>query len=201
MNDRGSATIWAAWAIAALAALGGLVLTIGSVASARHRANSAADLSALAAAAYGPWGEEHACGLARWVTDRMAVRLVVCQMSGWEAHVEVRAAVSGLGEITARARAGPVGSLGPGGEIRGQVAGSGRPRAVSGITGEPNSVGERYRRPVDVRPEHHLAFARRSLPTSCRQTVTWWPSCAVKSDVGRGRRPVCKEASTQDVGD
>jgi secretion/DNA translocation related TadE-like protein len=116
MNDRGSATIWAAWAIAALAALGGLVLTIGSVASARHRANSAADLSALAAAAYGPWGEEHACGLARWVTDRMAVRLVVCQMSGWEAHVEVRAAVSGLGEITARARAGPVGSLGPGGE-------------------------------------------------------------------------------------
>lgn len=201
MNDRGSATVWVAWAVAGLAAVAGLVLVIGAVASARHRANSAADLSALAAAAYGTWGEEHACGLARWVTDRMAVRLVECRMSGWEAHVEVRAAVNGLGEITARARAGPVVSMSPAEEVSGQDTGSGRPGAVSGITGEPNSIGERYRRPVDVRPVHHAAFARRSLPTSCRQTVTRWPSRAVKSFAGRGRRPVCKEARTQDVGD
>ena len=106
-KDAGLATIWAAWTVAALVALGGLVLTIGAVASARHRANSAADLAALAAAAYGPWGEEHACGLARWVTDRMSVRLTVCQLTGWVVRVEVVAAVSGLGQVTARARAGP----------------------------------------------------------------------------------------------
>jgi secretion/DNA translocation related TadE-like protein len=82
----------------------------GAVAAARHRAGSAADLGALAAAAYGPWGEQYACGLARWVTERMEVRLVRCSMSGWEVRVEVAAAVSGLGDVTARARAGPVGS-------------------------------------------------------------------------------------------
>jgi secretion/DNA translocation related TadE-like protein len=110
VNDHGLATVWAAWAIAALVALGGLVLAIGAVASARHRANSAADLSALAAAAYGRWGEEYACGLARWVAERMSVRLAVCRISGWVVQVEVVAAVSGLGQVTARARAGPVDS-------------------------------------------------------------------------------------------
>jgi secretion/DNA translocation related TadE-like protein len=107
-GDSGLATIWAAWAIAALVALGGLVLAIGAVASARHRANSAADLASLAAAAYGLWGEEYACGLARWVAERMSVRLTACQLSGWVVRVEVVAAVSGLGHVTARARAGPV---------------------------------------------------------------------------------------------
>jgi secretion/DNA translocation related TadE-like protein len=104
------ATVWAAWLIAGLAVLTGLVVVLGAVASARHRAGSAADLSALAAAAYGPWGEEYACGLARWVSERMEVRLVECRLKGWEVRVEVAAAVSGLGHVTARARAGPVGS-------------------------------------------------------------------------------------------
>jgi secretion/DNA translocation related TadE-like protein len=107
MNDRGVATVWAAWLVAGLAALVGLVATVGAVAVARHRADSAADLSALAAAAYGPWGEEYACGLARWVSERMEVRLAGCRMSGWEVRVEVVAAVNGLGHVTAHARAGP----------------------------------------------------------------------------------------------
>jgi secretion/DNA translocation related TadE-like protein len=126
MNDQGSATVWAVGVIAALAAITGLVVAIGSVTSARHRATSAADLSALAAAAYAPWGEEHACGLARWVSERMAVRLVECRLNGWVVRVEVRAAISGLGAITARAGAGPVDSMSPAEETGRSGTGNGR---------------------------------------------------------------------------
>jgi secretion/DNA translocation related TadE-like protein len=108
MNDSGGATVWAACAIAAVVAFGVALMAIGAVASARHRANSAADLAALAAAAYGPWGEEYACGQASWVTEQMNLQLTECGMTGWVARVEVAAAISGLGRITARAKAGPV---------------------------------------------------------------------------------------------
>ncbi|RSM75496.1 hypothetical protein DMH04_37840 [Kibdelosporangium aridum] len=171
-TDDGAATVWAAFVVAALVMIFGLMLMIGAVASARHRANSAADLSALAAAAYGPWGEQVACGQARWVVDRMEMRLRECRMNGWVARVEVITMVVGLGEITARATAGPVAEMSPAEENTGSIAGSGRPRAVSGITDGSGRVGERYRRPVDVRQERRAGFTRRSLPTSCRQTVT-----------------------------
>ncbi|MEV4311135.1 Rv3654c family TadE-like protein [Actinocrispum sp. NPDC049592] len=107
-GDRGVATVWTAWVVAGIAALVGAIVGVGMVASVRHRAESAADLGALAAASYGPWGEEYACGLARWVAEGMGVRLTSCRMEGWEAWVEVAGAVSGLGTVTARARAGPV---------------------------------------------------------------------------------------------
>jgi secretion/DNA translocation related TadE-like protein len=107
VNDRGLAMVWTAGAIAGLMVPFALLVAVGAVASARHRANGAADLSALAAAAYGPWGEEYACGLAQWVSERMEVRLTGCRMTGWTVQVEVIAAVSGLGHVTARARAGP----------------------------------------------------------------------------------------------
>jgi secretion/DNA translocation related TadE-like protein len=107
VNDSGAATVWAACVIAALMALGVALMAVGAVASARHRANSAADLAALAAAAYGPWGEEYACGQASWVVDQMNLRLSECRMTGWTVRVEVAAAISGLGRITARAKAGP----------------------------------------------------------------------------------------------
>lgn len=171
-TDDGAATVWAAFAVAALVMIFGLMLVIGAAASARHRAHSAADLSALAAAAYGPWGEQVACGQARWVVERMRMRLGDCRISGWVAHVEVTTTVSGLGQITARAVAGPVAKMSPAEENAVSIAGSGRPRAVSGITGGSGRVGERYRRPVDVRLERRSAFTRRSLPTSCRQGVT-----------------------------
>jgi secretion/DNA translocation related TadE-like protein len=127
MNDEGAATIWAASLIAVMMAVAGSVLVFGAVVSARHRAASAADLAALAAAAYGPWGEEYACGRARWVTDRMGMRLVECRMSGWVARVEVAGAISGLADVTARARAGPPENHGRAEENTGPGAGSGRP--------------------------------------------------------------------------
>ncbi|ONI79024.1 hypothetical protein ALI144C_29520 [Actinosynnema sp. ALI-1.44] len=108
--DRGAATVVVAFAVAMLMLIAGSVFMIGAVASARHRADSAADLSALAAAASWPWGEEIACDQAQWVVERMRMRLDECRMNGQAVHVVVIAPVSGLGQITARATAGPVGA-------------------------------------------------------------------------------------------
>jgi secretion/DNA translocation related TadE-like protein len=103
------ATLWTACLLAGLAVLTAVLMSLAAVIVARHRAEAAADLSALAAAAYGPWGEEYACAQARWVTEKMEVSLVGCSMGGWDVDVQVAASVAGLGSVTGRARAGPAG--------------------------------------------------------------------------------------------
>lgn len=171
-SDKGAVAVLVALVLGLLVLVVGFVLVIGSVASARHRADSAADLSALAAAASWPWGEELACDQARWVVDRMRMRLDECRVNGQTAHVVVTATVSGLGRITARAAAGPVAEMSPA-EVDGRpTAGNGRPSATNGVTPGSTMRGERYRRPVEVRRERPAAFTRRSLSTSCRQGVT-----------------------------
>ncbi|MGH3761302.1 Rv3654c family TadE-like protein [Actinophytocola sp.] len=111
-RDRGAATVWAAGAIAALLAITTLVVWLGAAAATRHRATSAADMAALAAAGVAVEGERVACGKARWVTDRMEVGLRSCGLDGSEARVEVVAeppgVLAGFGPAEARARAGPV---------------------------------------------------------------------------------------------
>ena len=111
-RDRGVATIWAAGAIAAILVLTMLVVSIGAAAATRHRAESAADLAALAAAGAAVEGERVACEKARWVSDRMGVELRSCRLDGWDARIEVVAVpsgvLSGFGPAKARARAGPV---------------------------------------------------------------------------------------------
>lgn len=111
-RDRGAATMLVAGAIAAVTTLMLVVLWLGVAVVTRHRAESAADLAALAAAGAATSGERAACDKARWVTDRMAVELRSCQLDGWDALVEVVAvppgALSGFGSAAARARAGPV---------------------------------------------------------------------------------------------
>jgi secretion/DNA translocation related TadE-like protein len=96
---------------AAAAVLSGLLLFASAVVT-RHRAESAADLAALAAAATAVAGEDQACEEARWVTQQMDVDLRSCRLSGWDALVEVAAkppaALSLFGPAAARARAGPV---------------------------------------------------------------------------------------------
>jgi secretion/DNA translocation related TadE-like protein len=74
----------------------------------RHRAESAADLAALAAAVVAVQGEQRACAEARWVAERMDTVLRSCRLSGWDALVDVEAAFEGFGSAAARARAGPV---------------------------------------------------------------------------------------------
>lgn len=108
-DDRGSATVWAVGAIAALLVVAGLLFTLGSAVVTRHRASDAADLAALAAAGSAGRGAEAACARALAVTARMSARLVSCRLDGWDALIEVAAAVpGGLGDASAHARAGPV---------------------------------------------------------------------------------------------
>lgn len=110
-DDRGVATVWAAVAIAVLVSMVVFGLHLGEALVARHHAESAADLAALAAGAYVRAGEKYACVQARRVTDRMRVDLVSCRARGWDVLVDVAARPPGwlgtLGAATAQARAGP----------------------------------------------------------------------------------------------
>lgn len=110
-DDRGSASVWAAGGIASVLVLVALIVGFGSAVATRHRATSAADLAALAAAAHATSGAAQACARARWVTDRMGVALTSCRLRGWDALVEVTARppalIAGFGSATAHARAGP----------------------------------------------------------------------------------------------
>jgi hypothetical protein len=68
-DDRGVATVWAAGVIAVLMSLTLFGLHLGGAMLARHHAESAADLAALAAAGSVIAGERQACSRAR-VVDR-----------------------------------------------------------------------------------------------------------------------------------
>jgi secretion/DNA translocation related TadE-like protein len=111
-GEQGSATIVGLGAVITLLAVFAVALQLGAAVITRHRAQSAADLAALAAAAYAVGGTSAACATAQRVTDRMAVRMVSCELSGWEASVWVEAVPPGmlarLGTARAEARAGPV---------------------------------------------------------------------------------------------
>jgi secretion/DNA translocation related TadE-like protein len=84
------------------------VLWFGAAVVARHQAEGAADLAALAAAAVAVDGEKAACADARWVVERMEGVLRSCRLSGWDALVEVDVAFGPFGSAAGRARAGPV---------------------------------------------------------------------------------------------
>ncbi|ASO17940.1 secretion/DNA translocation related TadE-like protein [Actinoalloteichus hoggarensis] len=109
-DDSGAATPLALAVLSALLLLILLGLHLGSVIVARHRAEGAADLAALAAAGRSAAGESIACERARHLTDRMGVRLEHCALLGLDAVVEVHRDVIGPlpvpGIVTARARAG-----------------------------------------------------------------------------------------------
>ncbi|MBJ8346043.1 Rv3654c family TadE-like protein [Antrihabitans sp. YC2-6] len=111
-DDRGGATILASFAILALVVVAAMILQVGAVVSARHRAQSAADLAALAAAGALDRGSESACAAAQDVAGRMSVSVGSCAIEDWDATVTVRARVElsnfGVKEVEAIARAGPV---------------------------------------------------------------------------------------------
>jgi len=142
-SDRGFATVWAACAVAVLAFLGAFLFWLGAATAVRHRAESAADLAALAAAGEVSSGSEAACARARWVTDGMNVALSGCRVHQGDAFVEVQAALPGMlsrfGGAGARARAGPVDRpTRPGGGER-QPGGASR----AGPTGGPHTSSGR----------------------------------------------------------
>ena len=110
-RDDGLATVWAATAVAVLLGVLAAMLDMAGAVAARHRAEAAADLGALAAAGQAVRGTDVACARAAGVASGTGGRVVLCRLQGWDAVVEVEVAVrsSLLGTVTVRgrARAGP----------------------------------------------------------------------------------------------
>lgn len=84
------------------------VAVLGSVVIARHRAQSAADLAALSAAAWLTDGHEIACARASSVAQAMRTAVTDCSVQGLDAVITVQAVAGVPGwRASARARAGP----------------------------------------------------------------------------------------------
>jgi secretion/DNA translocation related TadE-like protein len=108
-------TLWAVGGVAVVMAVLAGVVVLTQAVVARHQAESAADLAALAAASHAPAGAGPACAEAAWVAERMRAALLECSLSGLDALVEVVVVPPGVlgqfGSAAARARAGPVDRL------------------------------------------------------------------------------------------
>jgi secretion/DNA translocation related TadE-like protein len=75
---------------------------LGSAVVARHRAQAAADLSALAAAAALPGGVDAACGQAAVIADAMNAVVAHCAVDELDVVITIQ-----VGRANAAARAGP----------------------------------------------------------------------------------------------
>ncbi|WP_083952105.1 Rv3654c family TadE-like protein [Actinomadura rubrobrunea] len=111
-GDRGSGALWVVALMAVLWASAAAAMTVGGVRVARHRADAAADLAALAAAARVAEGTREACRSAGKVAREFGGRLSKCQVRGRVVDVSVTLAVTGawaVGDmrVVSRARAGP----------------------------------------------------------------------------------------------
>ncbi len=110
-QDDGVATVFACLAVLTLLAVTFVGLRLGAVTVARHRAEAAADMAALAAARLAPQGLDQACAAADQLSTRNGARLVDCRTTGLDVLVTVRIEMSlaGLrGAAQAHARAGPL---------------------------------------------------------------------------------------------
>lgn len=110
-RDTGGAAVWvlAVGLICVLVSVG--FAAAGAAVVARHRAQTAADLAALAAAVHASEGRDGACEHARRIASANGSRLVSCRVDGLDVTVttEVRpAGVAALaGVARGSARAGP----------------------------------------------------------------------------------------------
>ncbi|MGB3772350.1 MAG: Rv3654c family TadE-like protein [Rhodococcus sp. (in: high G+C Gram-positive bacteria)] len=110
-RDRGSATVVGAFVTLALVVVTALVVSVGAAVSARHQAQSAADLAALAGAAALTEGVEAGCAAATVSADRMGAVVDQCRVDEWDVQVRVRVQIAlmrwGERDAVASARAGP----------------------------------------------------------------------------------------------
>lgn len=120
--DAGSATVW----LLALAMLGtavfGGTIAVGSVVAARHRAESAADLAALAAADRLLLDQDGGCARAAGIAAAQGAGLVSCAVDRPADAVEVVAEV-GVRGLPARLRVGPARARARAGPVRAPVGG------------------------------------------------------------------------------
>ena len=109
--DRGSGTVLVLCVASLVATAAAVLVALGSVAVARHRAASAADLAALAAADRALQGTAAACVSAGAVTAAVSARLLSCRLDGADAVVVVEVRPAGplraWGAARGVARAGP----------------------------------------------------------------------------------------------
>ncbi|WP_328583043.1 Rv3654c family TadE-like protein [Streptomyces sp. NBC_00370] len=105
-GDQGAATVWVAMAAATMCAVFAVVLALGQAVAARHRAGTAADLAALAAADRALSGPVAACARAVEVAVAQRAEVTSCVVSGEIADVTARARL-GPYAPTVRSRAGP----------------------------------------------------------------------------------------------
>ena len=113
-SDDGSATVTVLALSCVLVLLALVLVALGVVAISRHRAASAADLGALAAARRVVQGEAAACAGAGRVVSAAGATMLTCRVEGTTALVSVRVVPEGplgrLGGAHARAAAGPASS-------------------------------------------------------------------------------------------
>ena len=108
-EDRGSASLWLLGVALAVLLLAGTVAMAGGLLVARHRAQSAADLGALAGAARAAQGPGVACPAAERIVRANGGRLVACEVDGLDVLITVDVdGPAGWGSVSARARAGPL---------------------------------------------------------------------------------------------
>lgn len=111
-RDSGSATVWVLGAGLLVTTLGLTCVLAVSATAARHRAQAAADLAALAGARYAALGPATACAQAATVVRDNGATLTGCHLDGLDLVVDVSVPVAGapagLDTATATARAGPV---------------------------------------------------------------------------------------------
>lgn len=111
-DESGGASVFACFALTGLVAVTALLLHLGGAVAARHRAQAAADLGALAAAYALVHGDEPACTAAGALVRRMRVEMNECRVEDWDVVVATAVPVGpvsfGLGPARALARAGPV---------------------------------------------------------------------------------------------
>ncbi|CAM3925242.1 Rv3654c family TadE-like protein [Tsukamurella strandjordii] len=110
-DDDGVATVLGAVMVAVIVVVAVMIIDVGAAVSARHRAQAAADLAALAGAA-DALDVDAACAAATRLAQENSARLLACTVER-EFEVTVRVGVPvafsvfGDGEAVAMARAGP----------------------------------------------------------------------------------------------
>ncbi|WP_205730150.1 Rv3654c family TadE-like protein [Blastococcus sp. TF02-8] len=112
-DERGSATVWVLALSAVLVLVAAAAVVVGLGMATRHRAGSAADLAALAAASAAVTGDPDPCARAGEVAEANGGHLSACHVEpGSVVAVQVQVALSlgrlGTHSAVARARAGPV---------------------------------------------------------------------------------------------
>lgn len=109
-DDSGSATVLAAAFITVLVAIWIAGIAVGSAVIARHRAQAAADLAALAAASRLPAGAAEACRYGGGVAASMGAQVRRCFAERLDITIAVTVPVGGrlAWQAGASARAGPV---------------------------------------------------------------------------------------------